>query len=425
MTEAGPQPEAGADVVVPATKGVTVTVLDNLAPKKDVRVITHDATGAVLADLKTDAAGKVTLAAAPSMITVLSVRGSDVAPTFAPITYVGVADGDALLVDTTDPDATTQRGKLSVSFGTPYAGATSYAVEVGRDCVWSTTTPAEPLLVNLFSNCVAAQNAVLVRASDGTSDLAYGFAKNQAASVANGTLQVGPINFTVKGATTQKATNLPVDAAVSAQLHSIANGAAFYTNDRTGSLEGAGLSFSTATGFAEAYQVSVEASRYANGGTRTKSFVQRTATAAPATEVLPAIDFATALPYVTDVTFAKAVPARAEVAITSEAPLTTADGAVAEIVWYAGGESDARWTFVLPPTTTAFKLPAIPADAASFIPTAGAVLTRITFVEASQVPGYKELKALPVSMDGLRMVQAGTTLPTAGTLRASGWTLGD
>lgn len=425
--EAGPLPEAGADTAPPTPKGVTVSVLDALAPKKDVRVITHDAAGAITADLKTDATGKVTLATAPSMVTVLTTRGSDIAATFTPVTFMSVADGDNLVVDASDPDALAaiDRGKFNVSFGAPFAGATTYAVEAGASCTGSTVTPASPLLVDLYSYCVTAQNAVLVRATDGVKDLAYGFKKNVAAPAANGTAPVGPVDFVIKGATTQTVTNLPAEASPSVQLFSIANGAAFYANDRTGTLEGTGVTFSTATGFAEAYQVALEASDYENGGTRTKSFVRRTATTAPAAEALPPIDFATALPYVTGVTIAKAVPARADVSLTSAAPLTSADGAVAEVYWYVGGESSARWTFVLPPTTTTFKLPALPADAASFIPTEAVDITELTFVEATQIPGYKELKALPIAAGGLRLIEGSTPLPAAGTVRVSRWRAGD
>jgi hypothetical protein len=431
-SEAGPPPDAGADAdAAVAPKGVTVMVVAGLAPKPDARVLAHDATGAVVADLKTDATGKVTLATAPSMVTVLTQYGLGSSASFEPLTYVGVVDGDNLVVDATDPyvDTSTAAGSYTVSFAAPFAGATDYDVRIGASCGGATSTPANPLTVAVTSTCVGAQNAIFATASNAGSPLAYGFVKGAAKPAVGGALAVGPITFVAKGTTTVKATNLAAGDSGYGNLFAIANGTSFYTSSIGGTLEGAGLDFSTATGFADAYQSTVTAQHYDNGGTQARTFVRRETTVAPATESLAAFDFATALPAVTNVTYANATVERPEVTVTSAAPMAAADGAVAVIGWYiSNGEQsqNGRWTILLPPSTSTFKVPALPPGLdPGFVPNANSYVYEVSFVEASQVPGYKELKSLPASPAGWSLLDASRPLPAAGTLRVSAWNAGD
>lgn len=430
--EAGPAPDAGSDVVAPPIQGVTVTVLDRLAPKADARVITHDATGAVVADLKTDAAGKVVLAAAPGMVTVLTQFGIGSGRRLEALTYAGVSAGDNLVVDVTDPEqyVPTTAGSYAVSFGTPFAGASDYIVRVGRNCTNNTMTPAVPLLVAVSADCLGNQNAVLAVASAGLGDLAFGFVKNAAKPAAGGTVNVGPLAFTAKGTTTLKASNLAVGESGFAELVAIANGTSFFTTNSGGSIDGAGVDFATPTGFADAYQSSATGQLYDVNGTHGRVFVRRAATTAPASETLPVFDFATALPGITKATLTAATVSRPDVTLDVAAPMTAADGAVAFVGWSVIEGEDQfyrRWAFILPPATTAFKVPALPADvdAAAFVPQANATVNEVLFVEASQIPSFKELKSLPVAPGGLSLADASVPLPAAGTVRISRWTLGD
>lgn len=429
LPEAGPPAEAGADVVT-TPKGVTVTVFDSLAPKKDARVIAHDATGAVVGDVKTDATGKASFATAPSMVTVLTQYGEALGARFQPLTVAGVVDGENLVIDVTDvngasaPDA----GNYSVTFaGAPVVGATDYAARIGN-CSNSTVNPALPLTVALTADCLGAQNAVLVSARNGAGDLAYGYAKNVAKPAnATATVNVAPNAFVAAGKTKLVATNVPANGSSFGDLYAIANGMSFYTNSIGGAFEDGGLSFATATGFADAYQATATTRNYENGGTHAQIFVRREATTAPADTTLPAFDFATSLPSITNATLAKATVARPDVTITSSASLASADGAVAVVGWFfPAQEQSGRWTFVLPPSTTAFKVPALPADVpAQFVPDATSDVYEITFVESSQIPGYKELKALPVLQAGLSLADASRPLPAAGTVRLTQWMPGD
>lgn len=429
--EAGPFPEAGADVTIPPIepKGVTVTVVEGLVPKKDARVITHDATGAVIADLKTDATGKVALPLAPSMVTVLTQYGETSGARFEPITFAGVADGDNLVVDAKDPyqETANEGGSYTVSFGQPFAGASEYYLRVG-DCAGGQTTDlASPFVLDVSSSCVGNQNAILVaaRAALTGAEVAFGFVKNAAKPAVNGTVAVGPVAFTAAGVTKVDATNLPVgDVSSFADLYAIANGTSFYATGVGGGFGEGGQSFATATGFADAYQ-SLVVARHQDSGTHERGFIRREATTAPASATLPVFDFAKALPEITTATLAKPDVARPDVTLTSAASLATADGAVATVTWFIPAqEQSGRWTFVLPPTTTAFKVPALPADATVFVPTADSAIYDVAFVEASLVPGYPELKKLPVSPAGLTVADAWRPLPAAGTVRMTRWSAG-
>ena len=74
-SEAGPVAEGGTDASIDTfvpPKGAKVTVTKNGAAAADIRVIAHDATGAVTGDVKTNATGVANFATAPSMITVLT-----------------------------------------------------------------------------------------------------------------------------------------------------------------------------------------------------------------------------------------------------------------------------------------------------------------------------------------------------------------
>lgn len=427
VSEAGPLPEAGPDGFVPPAppKGVTVTVTEGLTPKKDVRVISHDATGAVTGDVKTDATGKVTLATAPSMVTVLASRGfNGTSPT--PVTFAAVADGDTLVVAAPPSIASeppTIGGYAVTLTSSPVvANAFFFDLVSGAGCSTSGQNIAGPYTIPLYADCVLAQNAVLVTASASGFVQGFAFAKNVAKPALNATTNVGPLAFTAPGTTKITATNVPANTYSEAQLYGAANGAAYRFGSRSGFLSEGGIDVSTPTGFSEAYQARVAVRSAVLGPEKTRAFVRREPTTAPATSTL-AFDFATALPSITDVTLTKATPARPDVTFTSEAALTTADGAVAVLSWFPqASESTGQWTFVVPPSTTTFKAPALPADAASFAPTANVEVDSLTFFEATLLPGYKELKTLPVTPSfGVTLRDEALLLPATGTVRTSSW----
>lgn len=424
--EAGPLPDAepldaGLDAIAPAT-GVNVTVVKGTAPQKDVRVILHDSAGAVIGDVKTDAAGKVVIATAPSMVTVLGTRfiSDAILPQLVPTTFQGVTDGDNLLVDISDVSSGgTPAGEYSVSFAAPFGGTSvDYLASVGN-CVSTTTQPATPLLLPVDASCVSAQNSVLASARDANQiDLAFGFAKNLAKPGAT-PLAVGPLSFTARGLTKVTAANIPVGGSRYGELLAISNGASFFSTITGGALDAGDLTFATATGFAEAYQASVTTQVFTTGTNR-RTLIRREATTAPASATL-AFDFASALPSITNVVVDRMNVARPKVTLSSSAPFASADGAVVALGWFPSDGPDARWTFIVPPTTTTITVPALPADASAYTPNGTSNVPELAFVESSLLPGYAELKKLPISAGELNLADTSMPLPLAGTVRITHW----
>ena len=77
------------------------------------------------------------------------------------------------------------------------------------------------------------------------------------------------------------------------------------------------------------------------------------------------------------------------------------------------------------PSTTTIRLPALPADATTFVPADNVSIDEVIFLEATQVPGFKELKRLPIQPNfGLDLVDTQKPLPLPGTVRVTRWTAG-
>lgn len=427
-SEAGPVAEGGTDAAVDnfvPPKGAKVTVTKLGAPQADIRVIAHDATGAVTGDVKTNATGVANFAAAPSMITVLTrVQGTSPAA----ITYMGVADGDALNVAIPDfPGETPAVAQFTVSATAVFDGASFYSFQTGgsNGCLTNTAGPTTPVTLALYNYCLAAQNAVLLTASGNGGVLGFGFTKNLAKPAASANVVVPAMNITARGTLTMNATNIPAEAFSQAQLSSIANSFGYYTDDQSGALNEGGFKFAIATGFAEAYQSFITAQKNVAGPPVTKAFVRREtiAGATPTTS----FDFATGLPYITNAVAGGAVPARAEITIAAEGSLATTDGGIVRLRWNVAGGAipQPSWSFVVPPGTTSLKVPALPtdADAAPYLPQTGVTVKDVFFLESTLLPGYAQAKAIPLSSDGEPPVgtDVHTPLPLNGTVKITVW----
>lgn len=426
--EAGPLEDAGIDapVVPPMPKGVTVTVIDNLLPKAGVRVISQDATGAVIGDATTDATGKLTIATAPSTVTVLATSSS--AP--APVSFLAVTDGDNLLVRIPSNVAVDQApvGQYSVTFtAASMAQSTNATVLVGGGCATTTTNTSTPLVVSLFPSCLAAANAVLAEGSN--VDLVrdgFAFKKGVAPPAANATSAVLLPAWDAPGTTTLTATHTPPgQASVSGSLYMIADGASFpaSADNISGPIGGvAGQGYLTATGFADAYQSFVSSVDDVSARVET-SFIRRESTMAPPSATLATFDFTNALPYITAAAVDTTTAARPIVTLTSDKPLTAVDGGLVILSWTTTTALTASWTFVVPASAAAtFTAPALPADAAAFTPTGAVNVDSAAFFEATQVPGYREAKALPVSPRfNPDLLSGSLPLPADGTVRLTTW----
>ncbi len=426
--EAGPLEDAGiavdaADTAPPAPKGVTVTVIDGLTPKADVRVISHDATGAVIGDAKTDATGKLTIAVAPSTVTVLTTGFS--AP--KAVTFLAVTDGDNLVVRIPLNIEESNVGSYSFTFtaGVQGQSVNAQAFVNGPLCTNTTADTSMPLLVGVVPSCLSAANAVLARGTDSGFNIdGFTFKKSVAPPVANTTSAVVLPAWTTPGTTTLTATNTPgVQASISGSLYMIANGASFPAQSASGTINSmAGQGFWTATGFADAYQSWVRSFDDVTDQVVT-SIIRRESTTAPAIATLAAVDFTNALPYVTAAAVDTTTVARPIVTLTSDKPLTAADAGLVVLSWTTATQATGTWTFVVPASAAAtFKAPALPADATAFTPIGGVKADSAAFFEASQIPGYTEAKTLPVSPGVSFALLAGSqALPTNGTVRLTTW----
>jgi hypothetical protein len=156
-------------------------------------------------------------------------------------------------------------------------------------------------------------------------------------------------------------------------------------------------------------------------GPETGIFRREAVTAAP-----PAFDFTTTLPFVTS-SDATGV-GRPDVTVTADASLATTDGGVLLLVWQDLMNTEATWSFVVPPGGAAFKVPALPVDASAFVPTAGAFIDTATFVESQVLTGYKALRALPLAPVNAvpidQFLDSSKPLPKPDVVRFTTWSSG-
>ena len=394
----------------PAPSGVTVTVKQQGAPQKDVRVIFHDATGAVTGDFKSDATGVVTQPVAPSMVTVLA---PDVEAGFAPLTYLGVAEGDSLTVELggDSPNGSPPLGEYSVTLGGGFDNVQSYWVQASRDC-WSNSGPADDaFIIGVTAECVGAKGVVLATASQDGQPQAFSFAKNLAKPMGGSTVTVGPLPaFVAPGSLTVTAANVPPNAYFRASVAAVADGLPFDIGVSSELNAGSPVTFRVPAGFADAHQASVSGF----SASSSVAIIKRE----PATVSSIAFDHASLLPGLTDANVVATDLKRPKLTWSSSAPLNAVDGGVVALRWYAGSAS-MQWRFVVPPGTTEVTAPALPADLA--IPPsveADVQWSDIAFAEATFIADYKAFKslAIPANHD-VSVLSRDAALPVDGTVR--------
>ena len=427
--EGGPPPvlDGGTDALPDVTpKGVSVSVVDGAAPVKDIRVIAHDATGAVIGDVKTDATGRASFATAPAMITVLERPFGSAAA----LTYLGVAEGDVLVVNRPQLGSEeTSIGKYSITANPNGILADSIEYQVGGDaCVNNNSPVTAATEVTLYPMCLGATGTILATARDGGVPLGFGFQKNVAKPALNTTANIGPITLAPKGNATLKATNVPAGSFIdSVDFRPVVGDRSFYVNGATGTIDdAAGAVYPIPTGFADAYESRVIVRKGETSPSQTVAFVRREASNGTNAQAL-AYDFAQALPFVTNAVVSGPVPARSDVTITSSAPTATSDGGYVLLGWTiaSGAVTSHQWSFVVPPGTTTFKIPALPADATEYLPSGTVSVSDVVFVESTLLSGFSQLKTLPTPASGvplmLNLYGSNAALPANGTIRVSSW----
>jgi hypothetical protein len=406
-SDASPEVEASVD-------GIVVLARANGQPAADVVVLLHDTAGAVTAQLKTDGAGRVASKDVPAMVSVVS--SSATGPSGL-LTYLGVAKGDVLNAEIGGgaPVNQTSVGSYDVSFTAPHPANTgSYEVHVNGDCIGANMGTPSLLNVPLFPGCARQSNLLYGVAKSGPGvPIGFAFKKGEAAPAANQTRAAQLPQWVAPQTTLVTATNAPVGTVLGATFAVVTEGAVFVADDGSGSLGDVGLTYRWAQGFPDATSVRVKADVLGTS----RWLARRAAPAATA-----AFDFATALPQITAVEAKGAT--RPDVTITTAASLASTDGGVVALDWSrvdAQNFRQFRWTFVVPPGTATFKVPALPDTLVGLAPPDATTSAAAGFFESDVIPGYAQTKTLPIPMlaPPPQLDDAADALPANGTLRAT------
>jgi len=396
------------DAEPPKPAGVTVSVTRAGLPAAGISVVFHDAAGAVLQVVATGSDGKATsTGAAPAMASAL-LGGSGAVTRRHVVTWVDVKAGDVLsTIDFADPTVVAQ---YEVSFGSfADGGAVAYNAGSGT-CGGSGDSP---IAIPLSRGCLNATSSVLGIALDVASDpIAVAYKKGIAAPSTDGgvgAVTLGP--WLTPSTLTVTVTNAPAGS-IDALVGEFSEGATYLS--RTRSFVGGETTLAFAPGFAEALEPAVLAVNATGGGTR--ALIKRIP---PGPAV--AFDFATALPAILTGTNDWSNVARPVIAWTSASPLSGSDGGHVTLGWTDQGH-EGGWTFIVPPSATSVKAPALPAEAAAWLPTSGAfpeTAGQLIFADVDSVPSYDVFrKGAGRALIGPGLF-SGALLPQNGTLRTT------
>jgi hypothetical protein len=413
---------------------VTVIVTANLKPEAGVVVVWHDANGAVLSTTTTDATGKaVSTGATPAMASAL--LGTELGDTQV-VTWTGVAAGDILRTnDITGNNAGTV-STYSVTVPAPAPNVTGAVDWTARTGACSSTTSqnfANPVDVALSPECATSPGAVLAYSHDDTFTTINGFSymKNLFPVMDGGTVNATTGAWAPPATANLNVANLPANQSVQGFLSEIASSVSFRNQDAP-YVDSTSLpaTFNIATGFADAMQFGI---RYTPSGGNFAAELVIGKRAAPSTSL--AVDFADALPTLTDASVDSTDGVRPTISWTSASPLTGTDGGSASVTWYVSGtEATHGWTVIVGPSATNVRLPALPTAAAAWAPPdPDAAITsfdspRVIFAESDLLPSYKELRAIAgfviplANFTGDPLTAA--ALPTNGKLRLTSYWFG-
>ncbi|MBX3224924.1 MAG: hypothetical protein KF795_30690 [Labilithrix sp.] len=413
--------EPDAPVVIPA---VSVTVVGKTGPSADVRVVFHDADGAVLETKLTGADGKATRSAgaAPAMASaLLAVAGQRQI-----MTWTGVEDGDQLVVRDLEPYEETSGGSFAVALPGAFsdAGASGYEIVAG-EC-FTFTESSQTATLPLMPYCTrGAKSSVLVRAKSYEGELVgHSFSKGNNVPTNGATVAVATGVWRVPASVTLSVSNVPPDTEGNAELLEISDGHG-YPSGSVGLSQPATLQ--TATGFADALQATASISSGQQGWAK-RVIAKRGAPAASIT-----LDAALFLPPISGAEISANDAARPVVSWTSTST-AAADGGLVRVRYYTADETSSSWTFVVAPGSTSVKAPAMPAEAESFLPDptndSPSRFSRptVVFIEADTIPSYALFRRTQSAIADYAFPFASYALPplpTNGTYRATAFSQGE
>lgn len=424
---AAPVEDGGAEPA-PSTvvEGVTVNARDVARGFEGVRVLFHDASGAVVADEVTDAEGRTKSppGIVPAMVTVVAVRSFGEIALPVMVTFTGVVDGDTLTVKPRTPGSSDEPSGQYRAILPPNPPADTRKVIAeasgGTDpCIGEGAPGDTSLTIQLDKTCVAATNVVLLRTvpTDEAAAPLYAIRRNVAQPAAlspavDVDFTTPPVAWSPGVRATFAITNPPPGAqAVPGRLFvQIVDDTAFAPD------EDDGLSYFVASGV-DALQASLSiGSRIGETWASIRGITHREAPGRT-----PTLDFGTVLPDL-------AIPTvdatdRQRPVVSLDPKITETDGGWVRLSFRPTPSLEnqtgapANWMFVVSPTTGSFKVPALPADLQALAPVSDVAVDTQTFVESTLLEGYGALKALPTGVD---KVGFGTILPANGVLRTTG-----
>jgi len=408
-TDGGATPDAAPDA--PVVPSVSVTVLGYAGPKAGVRIVFHDASGAVLETKLTGNDGKATRTGeTPAMVSALIAMGSYERRI---VTWTGVEDGDDLqLLAGEEEDA--MIGMYNVTLANaPDVSIFTVANACDRNESYGTATE-----LPLYRSCARAQNAVLAtgRPFQGA-PTAFAYKKGNPIVTDGGTGAITLDDWKSPAAFTLNVTNRPAEGWFDASLLEIADGSPFENHWSNWDDNGA-VTYSIAPGFADAYQASAMFEGQAGAERRIAKRV-----AAGSSNVT--LDYATILPALESADLDTTNPRRPVITWTPTAPLTATDGGVIHFTFYSQ-EVMRSWTLVVPGNVTTVTAPAMPTEAEDFLPHAedagvssSFAPPRLMFVESDAIPSYASFR----KQQGLLLDRSNRlpVLPADGTLRTTSW----
>jgi hypothetical protein len=461
----GAQPsEAGSDTgtdtgVDAGPQPVTITVVDPTgAPESGKTVVFHDATGAATGTDVTNAQGTVVrMMQSGEAITVLL----GAAPQVSAITIFAVEPGDHLTTLDVTAAALRQGGDQVTVDAYPANPPQNFGFQLfAGNCSTSGAAPAS-LYVDQTNceNLAGGFPLLAIGFDDGDQENAFAFAKpaiddggldeagNSHATLAGGTWStslaqhtlsvsnVGPIDA---GGFSPESLFL-VEEVASGVKHEIV-----WTNQSGDAVYDGGVFSISGTGHIGYPDfVQTEVGRYANPNSTGYFSLSATRTAAPTAAQAYAADFSTLLPLLDSLSVDTPDGGSSGQPVftwTATGSLAVADGVIVQAQWQTnpsdgGAQTNGVWTFVLPPSTTTFQPPTLPASAGAWMTTADTSFETppvVAAIEGTFLNGYKDVRAnagsIPVSQDLTRGYTNGggyiPPLPVDGTLRLTAATQG-
>jgi len=333
---------SSSEDAAPATD-IVVTALVNGAPANGAAVIVHDANGAVLEVLSTNAEGKaVRKATGAEMITVVGPAASK----RSMVTVVDAKAGDDLVVPFFLTSDAMPAPQLAISLPIQ-AASDSYYAQVGMCGDGAGTSISFGL--DLASCGLGRPTVPLLVTSSNGGNLVASISKKDVAPKADG----GTTAVDLTGATWSTASDTlnvafsgtPPEGA-SWRVELISAGLPFYVAD--GDAPG---TVAVPAGFADAYQVTW----FTSASTASRAVARRVATS----QKTISTSLAEFLPELTIGSSDTTTPLR-PVFNWSFPAATQIDGYTVDTFGEFAGGGSFNWTFVIPPTATSIKIPALP-----------------------------------------------------------------